>query len=66
MLTKNSMRHAHDRHKYLNEANFLGVAAEALSAAHQTVLSDQPMGVPTDTAVKKNEKLNSMFWERTE
>lgn len=45
--------------KYLNEANFLGIAAEALPAAHQAILSDQPMGVPTDTAVQTNEKFNS-------
>jgi hypothetical protein len=35
---------------YLDEANFLGVAAEALPAAHQPVLSDQAMRVAADTA----------------
>ena len=34
----------------LNEANFLGVAVEALSAAHETILPDQHMGIPTHTA----------------
>lgn len=37
---------------HLNEANFLGIAAEALSAAHQPVLSDDSMRVPTHTTVK--------------
>jgi hypothetical protein len=35
---------------YLDEANVLGVAAEALPAAHEAVLPDQSMGVRTDTA----------------
>lgn len=34
----------------LNKANLFCVAAEALSAAHQTIFSNQSMGVPTDTA----------------
>lgn len=37
----------------LDEANFLGVAAEALPAAHEPILSDQPMWVsanPTDSS----------------
>jgi hypothetical protein len=35
---------------YLDEANVLGVAAEALPAAHQPVLPDQAMRVAADTA----------------
>lgn len=34
----------------LDEANILGVAAEALPAAHQPVLADQAMRVAADTA----------------
>jgi len=34
----------------LDEANVLGVAAEALPAAHEPILPDQPMGVSTDPA----------------
>ncbi len=34
----------------LNESNFLGIATEALSAAHEPILPDQPMRVPTYTA----------------
>jgi len=34
----------------LDEANVLGVAAEALPAAHQPVLPDQAMRVAADTA----------------
>ena len=37
---------------YLDEANVLGVAAEALPAAHEPILPDQPMGVSTDPAAK--------------
>lgn len=38
----------------------LSVAVEALSATHQTVLPDNSMWVPTDTAErkKKHDKLN--------
>jgi hypothetical protein len=36
--------------QYLDEANVLGVAAEALSAAHEPVLSDQAVGVSAHTA----------------
>jgi len=35
---------------YLDEANFLGVAAEALSAAHETILPDYGMRIPANTA----------------
>lgn len=35
---------------YLDESNLLGVAAEALSAAVETILPDQSMGIPTHTA----------------
>ena len=38
---------------YLDEANLLGVAAEALSAAHNPVLSDQPMRVPAHATAKE-------------
>mgnify|MGYP006913719574 CR=1 FL=1 len=37
---------------YLDEADVLGVAAEALPAAHEPILPDQPMGVSTDPAAK--------------
>ena len=37
----------------LDEANFLGVAAEALSAAHKPILPDQSMWVTTHTAAKQ-------------
>lgn len=43
--------------KYLNEANFLGVATEALSAAHKPVLPDYTMGVATDTAITSNDQI---------
>ena len=39
---------------YLDEPNVLGVAAETLPAAHQPILPDQSMGVPTDPATKNN------------
>uniref|UniRef100_A0A0V0GR06 Putative ovule protein n=1 Tax=Solanum chacoense TaxID=4108 RepID=A0A0V0GR06_SOLCH len=35
---------------YLNEANFLGIAAEALSAAHESILSNNCMRITTHTA----------------
>lgn len=34
----------------LDETNFFGIAVEALSAAHEPVLSDQSMRVTTHTA----------------
>jgi len=37
---------------YLDEANVLGVAAEALPATHQPVLPDQSMRVGADPAAK--------------
>jgi len=37
---------------YLDESDVLGVAAEALPAAHEPILPDQPMGVSTDPAAK--------------
>lgn len=37
---------------YLDEADVLGVAAEALSAAHEPVLPDQSMRVPAHPATK--------------
>jgi len=36
----------------LDEANVLGIAAEALPAAHEPILPDQSMGVSTDPAAK--------------
>ena len=45
---------------YLDEANVLGVAAEALPAAHQPVLADQAMRVAADTAAtNKNPNHNA-------
>jgi hypothetical protein len=41
---------------YLDEADFLGVAAEALPAAHQPVLPDQAMRVAADTAASATTK----------
>ncbi|GJT14745.1 zinc finger BED domain-containing protein RICESLEEPER 2 [Tanacetum coccineum] len=35
---------------YLDETNFLGIAVEALSAAHKTILPDDAMRIPTHTA----------------
>jgi len=37
---------------YLNEANFLGIAAEALPAAHEPILADQAMRVTTHATAK--------------
>lgn len=37
---------------YLNKANFLGIASEALPAAHQPILPDQSMRVTAYTAAK--------------
>jgi len=37
---------------YLDEADVLGVAAEALPAAHQPVLPDQSVRVGADPAAK--------------
>lgn len=37
---------------HLNESNFLGIAAEALSTAHKSILSDQPMGVSANPATR--------------
>ena len=34
----------------LDKTNFLGIAAEALPAAHQTIFPDQPMRVSADPA----------------
>ena len=34
----------------LDEANLLGIAAEALPATHEPILPDQTMWVPTNTA----------------
>nr|ACR35062.1 unknown [Zea mays]ACR36981.1 unknown [Zea mays] len=44
------MVHSHLISAVLDEANVLGIAAEALPAAHQPVLPDQSMRVRTDTA----------------
>lgn len=41
---------------YLNEANFFGVTAEALSAAHKSILPDNSMRIPANTAEKGKEK----------
>jgi len=43
-----------DKTVYLDEANVLGVAAEALPAAHQPILPDQSMRVATDPAANNN------------
>ena len=40
---------------YLDEPNILGVAAEALPAAHEPILPDQTMGVATDPAVENEQ-----------
>jgi len=40
---------------YLDEANLLGIAAEALPAAHKSVLPDQSMWVSTHTAARKQQ-----------
>lgn len=37
---------------YLDEADFLCIAAEALSAAHEPVLSDYAMRISTHTAAR--------------
>jgi hypothetical protein len=42
---------------YLDESNVLGVAAEALPAAHQPILPDQSMRVATHPAAK-----NEQIW----
>ena len=34
----------------LDKTDFLGIAAEALPAAHQTIFPDQPMRVSADPA----------------
>ena len=39
---------------YLDEANVLGVTAEALPAAHEPVLTDQAVGVGAHTAAITN------------
>jgi hypothetical protein len=44
-----------ERTIYLDEANILGVAAEALPAAHEPILPDQPMRVPADPAAKNEQ-----------
>jgi len=38
---------------YLDEANFLGIATEALPAAHKAILPDQSMWIPTHSAARK-------------
>ena len=38
---------------YLNEAYFLGIAAEALPTTHQSILPDYPMRVSTHSAASK-------------
>jgi len=43
-----------DKTVYLDEANVLGVAAEALPAAHQPILPDQSMRVSADPAANTN------------
>ena len=44
----------HDNPVYLDEANVLGVAAEALPATHQPILPDQSMRVTTHPAATEN------------
>jgi hypothetical protein len=41
-----------EKQEYLDEANVLGIAAEALPAAHEPILPDQSMRVGTDPAAK--------------
>jgi hypothetical protein len=38
---------------YLDEAYFLGIAAEALPTTHQSILPDYPMWVSTHPAANK-------------
>jgi hypothetical protein len=53
-----------DNTLYLDEADVLGVAAEALPAAHEPVLPDQSMRVATDPADRNNisGSANSIIW----
>ena len=37
---------------YLDKTDFLGIAMEALPAAHQSILPDQPMRVTTNSATQ--------------
>jgi hypothetical protein len=53
-LLKNSLK-IRIRRVYLDEANVLGVAAEALPAAHEAILPDQTMRVATDPAAKNEQ-----------
>ena len=41
---------------YLNEANFLSVATEALPAAHKAILPYQSMRVPTHTTARREQE----------
>lgn len=42
---------SHQLPNYLNKTNLLGVAAEALPTAHESILPDQPMRIAADSAV---------------
>jgi hypothetical protein len=55
-----SIKHNHPWKKdhYLDEANFLGVATEALSATHEAILPNQPMGIPAHTTAKQKKHIN--------
>jgi hypothetical protein len=53
-LLKNLLK-SRIRQVYLDEANVLGIAAEALPAAHEPVLPDQTMRVDTDPAGKNEQ-----------
>lgn len=44
----------------LDEANFLGIATEALSATHKSILPDQPMGISAHTTEKRIEQKELM------
>ena len=44
----------------LDEANFFGIAAEALPAAHESILSDQPVWVSANPANPKIEIIISV------
>lgn len=49
----------------LDETNFLGIAAKALPATHESVLSDQPMRVPTHPAVIKQKNQHKFVTEES-
>jgi len=46
------------RKNNLNKADFFGIAAEALPAAHKPILPDQPMRIAANTAANYKNVLN--------